>query len=67
MNTTKNTALKDILGIPGGEEILAKYKVPCLHCPMAALEMEELKMGEIAKMYNIDLDKLLKELNGLKK
>lgn len=57
------TLLSDILNLPGGEEILAKYNVPCLTCPMAQYEMKELTIGDICKMYGIDLKKLLADLN----
>lgn len=61
---TKDTTLAEILKHPKAEEILAKYNVPCLHCPMATYEIGTLKIGEVAKQYNIDLKNLLKELNG---
>ncbi len=62
---TKDTTLFEILEYPKAEEILAKYKVPCLGCPFAAQEMKKLKIGEVAKMYNIDLSGLLKDLNKI--
>lgn len=46
-----------------GEEILTKYNLPCLSCPMAALEIDKLEIGQVAEMYGIDADKLIKELN----
>jgi len=60
---TKNTALADILEVPGSEKILAKYNLPCLTCPFAKMEMEQLKIGQVCKMYGIDLKGLLEELN----
>ncbi len=63
---TKDTTLFEILEYPKAEEILAKYKVPCLGCPFAAQEMKKLKIGEVAKMYNIDLSGLLKDLNKIR-
>ena len=60
---TKNTALAEILKNPEAEKILVKYNLPCLGCPFAKYEMESLKIGEVCKMYGIDLDKLLRELN----
>lgn len=59
----KNTTLAEVLEMPNAEEILAKYKVPCLTCPMAKMEMDVLKIGDICKIYGIDAEKLLKELN----
>jgi len=60
---TKDTTLAEILELAEAEKILAKYNLPCLGCPMAKFEMENLKIGEICKIYNINIDKLLKELN----
>ena len=65
MKITENTTLAEILKNPEVEKILAKYNLPCLGCPFAKLEMENLKIGEICKMYGIDIEKLLKELNGV--
>jgi len=61
---TKDTTLVEILKYSASEEILAKYNVPCLGCPMAKFELENLKIGEVCKMYGIDAEKLIKELNG---
>lgn len=61
----EETVLSKILEIPGAEEILGKYNLPCLSCPMAGLEMQSLKIGEIAKIYNLDLENMLKDLNQL--
>jgi len=65
---TENTTLAEILEKPELMKILEKYNLPCLGCPFAKLEMENLKIGEVCQMYGIDLENLLKELNrGLKK
>ena len=60
---TENTTLADILEVSGSEKILAKYNLPCLTCPFAKMEMEQLKIGQVCKMYGIDLKGLLEELN----
>jgi hybrid cluster-associated redox disulfide protein len=60
---TKDTTLAEILKYSELEKILTKYKLPCLGCPFAKFEMENLRIGEVCKMYGIDLEKLLKELN----
>lgn len=62
---TKETTLEKILKYSQTEKILVKYKLPCLGCPMAVYEMGILKIGQVAKMYNIDLKNLLKELNAV--
>ena len=63
-NITKDTVLADILKLPNATDILSKHKVPCLFCPMAAMEADKLSIGEIAKMYGLDLKTLLKDLNA---
>lgn len=64
---TKNTILAEILKIPGAEKTLVKYNLPCLFCPMAKFEVGNLKIGQVCKLYNIDIEKLLKELNEIQK
>lgn len=60
---TRKTTLEKILEIKGASDILLKYGVPCLSCPMAAFEIKTLKIGEISDLYNLDLTLILKELN----
>ena len=60
---TKDTTLAEILKYSELEKILMKYNLPCLGCPFAKFEMENLKIGEVCKMYGIDIESLLKELN----
>lgn len=60
---SEKTTLAEILDLPGAEEALVKYKVPCLTCPMAQFEMAQLTIGDICKMYNIDLETLVEALN----
>ena len=59
----EETPLKEVLEFSGGEEVLLKYKVPCLGCPMAQMEMEELTLKDICAAYRIDLKNLLIDLN----
>jgi uroporphyrin-III C-methyltransferase/precorrin-2 dehydrogenase/sirohydrochlorin ferrochelatase len=49
----------------GGEEIetLMENGVPCLSCPMAEMEIDKLKIGDVCKAYGLNLKKILKELN----
>ena len=60
---TENTTLAEIFKKPENKKILAKYNLPCLTCPFASLEMEDLKIGKICEMYKIDIASLLKDLN----
>jgi hypothetical protein len=61
---TSKEKLKEILQINGAEEILTKYGVPCLSCPMASFEADKLEIGKVCKMYGLNLKKILKELNS---
>jgi len=63
---TKDTKLSVILKNPKSREILVKYKLPCLGCAFAHMEMDKLKIGEVCEMYGLDLKGLLKELNELR-
>lgn len=63
MDFNEETTLKEVLEFSGGEEALLKYKVPCLGCPMAQMEMEELTLKDICAAYRIDLKNLLIDLN----
>ena len=63
---TKNTTLEKIIGKKGGAKILMKNGVPCLSCPMAQFEIDKLKIGDVCKMYGLNLAKILKELNSSK-
>ncbi len=62
---TENTVLGDLLNDPEASKILAKYKLPCLHCAMAAFEMGMLTIGDASRTYGIDLEGLLRELNEM--
>jgi len=60
---TKETTLFQIMQKESAKEILAKHKVPCLSCPMAQFEMQDLKLGDVCRMYGLDQKKLLEDLN----
>lgn len=62
---TGDTTLAEVLKNPKSSEILEKYGVPCLYCPLLIHEMSALKLKEIAKRYNIDIKGLLRELNKI--
>lgn len=65
---TKDTTLAEIMAKESAKEVLAKHKVPCLTCPMAQFEISPptggLTIGDVCKMYEIDLKKLLEDLNN---
>jgi len=60
---SKNSTLAEVLKDKENQKTLAKFNVPCLTCPFATLEMNSLTLEQIAKLYQIDLEKLLEELN----
>jgi len=60
---TAKTTLKKILDQLGGDKVLAENGVPCLSCPMASMEIDKLQIGQVCAMYDLDLEKILKELN----
>jgi hypothetical protein len=60
---TEKSKLKDIMKLKNGLEILQKYSIPCAVCPLARMEMDMLEIGQIADMYDIDIEDLLKEIN----
>lgn len=64
---TSRATLKTILELPNGKKVLNEMKIPCLRCPMMAMEMEKLTIGRICKGYQIDLKKVLEKLNQKKK
>jgi hypothetical protein len=63
---TSKTTLAKILERRGADKVLIENGVPCLSCPMASLEIDKLKIGEVCKMYKLPLVKIIKELNELK-
>jgi hybrid cluster-associated redox disulfide protein len=63
MKIDSETTLKEILENSELAEVLEKYGLPCLSCPMAKFEMEKLKIGQVCQIYGLDLQRLLKELN----
>ena len=64
MKITKKTKLSKILDEKKFAKILDKYEFPCISCPFARIEMENLDIGSVCEMYGIDAIKLIKELNG---
>ncbi len=61
-----NSTLGEVLSHKKAEEILFKHGVPCLSCPMMAIEKNELTISHICDAYGIDMNKLLNDLNNLK-
>jgi hypothetical protein len=60
---TADTMLSKIIEFPLAQEILLKYNLPCLTCPMAKFEMEALSLGQVSGAYGLDLENMIKELN----
>jgi len=64
---TEDTTLSAVLKDSKAGEVLAKYDFPCLTCPFGRDEMETLKIGDVCKMYGIDVKKLVNDLNEIYK
>jgi hypothetical protein len=67
--TTKigaGATLAKIIEKKGAAKILSENGVPCLSCPMSQFEIDKLKIGKVCKMYGLNLEKILKDLNKLK-
>ncbi len=60
---TPETVLAVIFQDPRLVEILYKNGVPCVGCPMLGFEASFLTLQQVADTYDINLKKLLKELN----
>lgn len=63
---TSKTTLAKIIKVKGASEILNENGVPCLSCPMAQFEINDLQIGKVCKMYGLNLAKILREINKLK-
>lgn len=64
MEFDKDTTLEKVMEDEEAQRVLTEHQVPCLGCPLAQFEMEDLTLEEICKRYGLDLDKILKELNN---
>ena len=64
---TSKSSLKNVLAVKGVEEVLDKYQVPCLTCPMAAMEMDQLTIGQICEKYHIEENALIDDINKINK
>jgi hypothetical protein len=65
MKINKKTKIGKVLNLEKAQKILDKFNFPCIHCPMAKMEMETLEIGQVCEMYGIDCKKLIEELNKL--
>jgi len=63
MKITKKTKLSKVIDEKKFAKILEKYEFPCISCPFARMEMENLDLGSICEMYDVDANSLIKELN----
>lgn len=46
-----------------GLKVLMENGVPCMSCPMAAMEIDKLELGKVCKAYDLNLEKILKDLD----
>ena len=63
MKITKNQTLKEIFDLPGGEKVLSTHGVPCVSCPMAQYELNQLTLMDVCNIYGLNLDGILADLN----
>jgi hypothetical protein len=59
----EETKLGEILENPRATEVLMRYGLPCLSCPFAAIEMDDLTLGVVTKRYDLPLTEILRDLN----
>jgi len=64
MSFDKDTTLEEILEDEEAKKVLEKHELPCLGCPMAQFEMQDLTLEGMCKRYDLDLEQILKELNN---
>jgi hypothetical protein len=63
MKITAKTTLSKIMELKNGSEVLHKYGVPCMGCPMAKFEVDKLQIGQVCKVYGLPLKDILEDLN----
>ncbi|MBD3263204.1 hypothetical protein GF374_02390 [Candidatus Woesearchaeota archaeon] len=60
---TSESKIIDIIEHPKGAEILSKFNISCPSCPFFLSEAKTLTLGDVCKTYDIDVKKVLAELN----
>ncbi len=63
MKITSNTKLSKVFKKKTLVNVLSKFNVPCVSCPIAKHEIEQLSVGYVCDIYGIDKKELIKELN----
>ena len=58
----KNTKLLDLLDNPKLVEVLQQHNLPCLFCPFARFEAQDLTLAQICQTYDLDIISLVKDL-----
>ncbi len=61
---TAKTKIKEVLKDEKFKTILTQNNFPCMTCPFAEAEMNSMDLQTVARTYNLDLAKLLAELNA---
>lgn len=67
MKIDSKTKLVEILKKKEAVEILEKHNLPCLSCPWAKMEIENLEIGKVLEIYGLNAKKVIKELNEVLK
>jgi hypothetical protein len=62
---SEETPLAEVLKIPGAIQVLIRNNFPCVTCPLALFEAGTMTVGEVARMYGLDVEKIVRELREL--
>jgi len=62
---SEGTPLAEVLKIPGAIQVLLRNNFPCVTCPLALFEAGTMTVGEVARMYGLDVEKIVRELREL--
>ena len=62
MDINKDTSLGEVLQNRKAAEILSKHRLPCMGCPMANIEMDEITLAQICEAYGLDYEEIKEDL-----
>ena len=66
MKVDRHTKLEN-KKLKGMKKILTNHRVPCVTCPLAKVEMDNLEIGYICSMYGLNEKELLLNINKILK
>jgi hypothetical protein len=65
MKINKETSLEKLLENREAAAVLAEHQVPCMGCPMASIEMDQLTLGQVCETYGLDFEEIREDLEEL--